>query len=206
MKHLKLLTIMLLFAVFAFTGYAQEARNDVEQTYLSQVGVLEATGHNDGVEVANYLESTGLGEGYAWCAAFVNWTYVQHDVDVPARAPAWSPSWFPPERVYSDITNGGSTPQKGDVFGLYFKSKQRIAHVGFIHKWPQNANYCITVEGNTNKAGSRDGDGVYKKRRLKRQIYKVSNWIGYNSLHGDRFKHQRLQTLYPIKIFYSNVA
>lgn len=38
-------------------------------------------------------------------------------------------------------------------------------------------NFTITVEGNTNEAGSREGDGVYRKRRLKNQIYKISRWI-----------------------------
>jgi hypothetical protein len=205
MKHLKLLFLTLLIAV-GITGYSQSTRDNVEKTYLEQVGVREATGLNDGVQVAQYLESTGLTEGYAWCAAFVNWTYVKNNVEVPEKYPAWSPSWFPPSRVYEDIDIGGSTPQKGDVFGLYFKSKNRIAHVGFIHKWPPDKNYCITVEGNTNEAGSREGDGVYKKRRLKRQIYKVSNWIGYNSKYSNISKQQRLQRLYPLKILYANVA
>jgi len=53
--------------------------------------------------------------------------------------------------------------------------KKRIAHVGFIHA--QEGDYYITVEGNTNQAGSREGDGVYKKRRPKRTIYKVADYI-----------------------------
>jgi hypothetical protein len=33
------------------------------------------------------------------------------------------------------------------------------------------------VEGNTNEAGSNEGDGVYKKRRLINSIYQVANWV-----------------------------
>lgn len=195
MKRLRIFTLLLLLMAVS-TGYPQQARDNVEQTYLDQVGVLEATGHNDGVEVAKYLNSTNLTEGYAWCAAFVNWVYGENDVAVPMTYPAWSPSWFPTDKVITGIKNGRATPQKGDVFGLYFKSKKRIAHVGFIHKWPPDKGYCITVEGNTNKAGSREGDGVYKKRRLKRQVHKVSNWIGYMTLPKNRYRHYPQK--YPI--------
>lgn len=60
-------------------------------------------------------------------------------------------------------------------FGLYFSEKRRIAHVGFIEKWTKQT--ITTVEGNTNQAGSREGDGVYRKIRLTRQIYAVTRFI-----------------------------
>lgn len=66
-------------------------------------------------------------------------------------------------------------PASGDVFGLYFPEKARIAHVGFVDEW--NDPWVITVEGNTNVLGSREGDGVYRKRRLVRSIYKVARYI-----------------------------
>ena len=46
---------------------------------------------------------------------------------------------------------------------------------GFIDK--KDGNYYITVEGNTNEAGSREGDGVYRKRRHIKTIYAISRWI-----------------------------
>ncbi|SKB64206.1 CHAP domain-containing protein [Daejeonella lutea] len=67
------------------------------------------------------------------------------------------------------------TPGAGDVFGLYFPEKGRIAHVGFVDEWKDG--WVITVEGNTNVLGSRDGDGVYRKRRLVRSIYKVARYV-----------------------------
>jgi len=66
-------------------------------------------------------------------------------------------------------------PSFGDVFFIYFPEKKRVAHTGFVDQWEQT--YIITVEGNTNEAGSREGDGVYRKRRLKSQIYAVSSFI-----------------------------
>ena len=66
-------------------------------------------------------------------------------------------------------------PTTGDIFGLYFSEKGRIAHVGFIDQW--DGTWMISVEGNTNESGSREGDGVYRKRRLIRSIYKVARYI-----------------------------
>lgn len=68
-----------------------------------------------------------------------------------------------------------SLPQKGDVFGIYFNSLKRIAHAGFVDEWGDK--YVVTVEGNTNEAGGREGDGVYRKRRLIGSIYRVAAWL-----------------------------
>lgn len=160
---LKIIYAMLLITL---CGKAQQ-RECVIQTYTAEIGVREATGHNDGDQVEKYLQSTGLSKGNAWCAAFVNWVNRHCNVSGPRAAAAWSPVWFPSYRITKD-------PQPGDVFGIYFPQKGRIAHVGFIDQW---GNQVRTVEGNTNEAGSREGDGVYKKIRLARQINVVSNWI-----------------------------
>jgi len=63
----------------------------------------------------------------------------------------------------------------GQVFGLYFESKGRIAHMGIITK--EDRLHYITIEGNTDGSGGREGDGVYKKIRTKRSIYKISDYI-----------------------------
>jgi hypothetical protein len=153
-----------------------DVRQRVVEIYSNEIGVRELTGNNDGERVEEYLRSCGLRKGQPWCAAFVTWTFKQ--AEVSAVVSGYSPSWFPNKRVI--YTNGGTnnlTPIQSDVFGIYFSSKGRIAHVGFIDQWDEGTAYCMTVEGNTNDAGSREGDGVYRKRRLKRQIYKVSRWI-----------------------------
>ena len=67
------------------------------------------------------------------------------------------------------------SPQTGDVFGLFFPEKDRIAHVGFVDQW--DGTWLITVEGNTNVSGSREGDGVYRKRRLVKSIYRVARYV-----------------------------
>jgi hypothetical protein len=145
------------------------------QTYRSQVGVREATGKNDGPQVAMYLKSAGLGEGYPWCAAFVNWVHLECGYKT-VQGPAWSPSWFPASRViYVRDAQNKYLPVAGDVFGIWFNNLGRIAHVGFVDDW-NGGNFFVTVEGNTNEGGSREGDGVYRKKRLKRQAYKISRF------------------------------
>lgn len=170
MKRFLILLLIFLPATLMVTD-AQPDRDRVVHTYTSEIGVREATGNNDGEAVGKYLQSTELDEGYAWCAAFVNWAHEANGIEGPPSA-AWSPSWFPDSKTYDPDDR---QPEAADVFGIYFKSKGRIAHVGFVDKYKGKMVY--TVEGNTNEAGSREGDGVYRKRRLSRQIHKYANWI-----------------------------
>lgn len=167
------MTVIVLCCIVSLTDCsaqtsAKPARQCVIETFTAELGVKELTGKNDGFRVEQYLASAGLGKGYAWCAAFVNWTYKGCGITGP-ESPAWSPSWFPSGKI-----NQGD-PLPGDVFGIYFNDKGRIAHVGFI--LVVNDRSFTTIEGNTNGAGSREGNGVYKKIRLRKQVYVTANWI-----------------------------
>jgi len=62
------------------------------------------------------------------------------------------------------------------VFGLYFESKKRVAHVGVIVK-DTGRGWVITYEGNTNADGSRDGNMSATRMRKKSQIYVCSDWV-----------------------------
>lgn len=167
-----------LLLITVFSGFAQQSvlstKLKLLSVYQSQIGIRELTGKNDGKSVEGYLKYVGLKKGFPWCAAFTCWSFGQAGIKNPGSA--WSPDMFPDSSViYAKGAKGNITPDAGDVFGIYFPEKKRIAHVGFIHKW--GSSEVITVEGNTNQAGSREGDGVYRKRRLAGQISKVSRWI-----------------------------
>ena len=166
-----LITLLVCFVITTCEGQViasdKTQRQCIVESYRAEVGVREATGNNDGHHVEKYLASTQLGPGHAWCAAFVNWNMRRCGVIGP-KAAAWSPSWFPVEKLTK-------TPQPGDVFGIYFPAKNRIAHVGFIDQWSNTR--VRTIEGNTNAAGSREGDGVYIKYRMLKQISVTANWI-----------------------------
>lgn len=150
----------------------------IDQIY-SQLGVKELTGKNDGVTVEMYLKSVKLSKGNPWCAAFISWNYQQ--CGIPNPMSGYSPSWFPQSNViYKPSAKIQGVPQPGDVFGIYFANKKRIAHVGFVIEWGEKA--VTTIEGNTDADAtegekSREGNGVFKKKRLKRQIYAVSSWL-----------------------------
>lgn len=160
--------IAMLCLVGPYYGAANNTsiRKNLTAIYTSQIGVCEATGKNDGPQIKAYLKVTGLPEGYPWCAAYLAWCFKEAGIN--ACKSAYSPAWFPKNR----ITN---KPLPGDVIGIYFRKLKRIAHVGF---WHQDAGaFVITVEGNTNDEGSREGNRVAKRRRLKKQIHSISNWI-----------------------------
>ncbi len=132
-----------------------------------EVGVREATGHNDGERVEAFLAYTGLGKGYEWCSAFVCWCYYSAGRSQP-RNP-WSPALFPRARVirtYGKAT--GEIPQPGDVFGTWNSTMKRIAHVGLVEAWGDT--YVVTVEGNS-------GDAVQRRRRVISSIHQVADWV-----------------------------
>ncbi|ADY53783.1 hypothetical protein Pedsa_3248 [Pseudopedobacter saltans DSM 12145] len=153
----------------------------LRQIYLAELGVRELSNRNDGERVETYLAYTGNKKGDAWCASFVCWVLGKAGVVNPRSA--WSPALFLKDRVIWQPKNKRVAPQKGDVFAIWFVDKGRIAHCGFVDEW--NDKLVVTVEGNTNEAGSRDGDGVYRKRRLINSIFAVANWVDRKEvLHG----------------------
>lgn len=149
-----------------------EAGRQVMKICHSQIGVREKY-LNAGPEVEKYLRYVNLPKGNPWCAAFVCWVYGQ--VNVPNPRTGWSPDLFPASRIVWQRTGKSPSPKPADVFGIYFPEKGRIAHVGFVDEWKEP--WLITVEGNTNLADSREGDGVYRRRRLTRSVYQVARYI-----------------------------
>ncbi|MBU0695426.1 MAG: peptidoglycan-binding protein [Bacteroidetes bacterium] len=131
-----------------------------------EVGIREASGHNDGQRVAAYLAAADLRMGAPWCAAFVCWVFRKAGYAQPRTG--WSPALF-----NSRVHRKKAAP--GLVFGIWFPELHRIAHVGFVadlqHDW------VISIEGNSNADGSREGDGVYRKRRPLHLIYDLANWL-----------------------------
>ena len=178
MAKIKTICLYLFCTAFCLSAAGQgtvSKRELVRQIYNSQVGIVEQGGANRGKEVAEYLASTGLGPGNPWCAAFVSWCYQQAQIDAPHSA--WVPAYFAKGKmIYLRGKFQSKTPQTGDVFSIWYSRLGRPAHIGFVEEWGEN--WITTVEGNTNEAGSREGIGVFKKRRLRRQIYAVSDFIG----------------------------
>jgi len=141
-------------------------RTALVQAAENEVGVREKTGNNDGIRVEEYLATVGLKKPEPWCAAFVCWVYAKEGFAKPRSG--WSPDLFPLSRL-------ARSALPGNILGIYFPDKKRIAHVGIIIK--EKDDFIYSVEGNTDVAGSREGDGVYLRQRHKRTIYRIADWI-----------------------------
>ncbi len=132
----------------------------------TQIGVRENGGNNRGQQVKHYLAYVNIKQPAPWCAAFVSWVYGQAGYAQPKTA--WSPALFPSGK----LTN---IPNNAAIFGIYFSNLKRIAHCGLVEK--TQGNWIISIEGNTNIAGSNDGDGVYRKWRHQKTIAVFAHWL-----------------------------
>lgn len=131
-----------------------------------EIGVVERTGNNDGKRIAEYLDYVGFKEGAPYCAAFVSWCFAKAGYPVPKTA--WSPALFPAVRLVK-------APKPGVVYGIYFANLNRIGHCGLVESIRNS--WLTGIEGNTNLAGSREGDGVHRRIRHARTIYRYADWL-----------------------------
>lgn len=154
-----------------------DKRECVLESARSYIGVRELTGKNDGIEVEYFLSTVNLGKGFAWCGAFA-YAQLIECIEVIGKPSsfAWVPSWDQlARRVYDNKIGNWDKVRPADLFLLYYANLGRVGHIGFIEEVKEGS--IITIEGNTNDAMSREGDGVYRKIRPKRTIYRAVNWI-----------------------------
>lgn len=134
--------------------------------------VREKTGNNDGYWVEKFLASTGLGKGYAWCAAFQ--CYIHREAGLKAPKSARVVDWFK-EPLWERSKNSYKPKAlPGMVGALYYQKLKRYGHIVLIVG--QDKNNFYTIEGNTNSGGSREGDGVYRKIRSKSSIAALADY------------------------------
>lgn len=153
-----------------------EVRTMLNTALHAQLDVRE-TSPNSGPEVNNYLHSVGINYPAPWCAAFVSYNLQQFNIPNPNSG--WSPDYGKSNDIIWTRTKGsksGITPLTGDVVTFYYPILKRIGHVGFFIE-KDKSGYFITIEGNTNGSGSREGDGVYKKKREPSKVYAISRYI-----------------------------
>ena len=146
-------------------GIPEEREGRIEKTLRvarGTIGWREEPG-NSGPLVDKILASVGLeGSGAPWCAAWV--VYIGDETFGKEKNPYPRSAWSPDFVKAPDWNRGrGKTPAPTDAFGVYFSSLGRVAHTGLVEK--VEGKMAVTIEGNTNDDGSRDGNGVYRKRR-----------------------------------------
>lgn len=119
---------------------------------------------------ADTLKINDKTDGYPWCAAFVS-----HCVQKLCKQTTFFSGLVPPREASVNrlltvwaknnhcliFTNKSADfkPQKGDIVVFTF------SHVGIIEE--AKSNRLITIEGNTNEAGNREGTAVARKTRVK---------------------------------------
>jgi hypothetical protein len=133
----------------------------------TQLGVREEPPNsNQGPRVNEYLRTAGVQSPNPWCAAFVYWCIDQASSREGALNPFIRTAFCPTIESWArqhDIL--GHSPQAGDVFlnrstvnGVF-----RASHTGFVIS--RSGASFETIEGNTNLDGSREGIGVFRRRR-----------------------------------------
>jgi len=168
----KLLTLVFLVSLTLITQVGFASPPTIKEVYDSQIGVRELTGKNDGPAIKMYNATVGLPEGYSWCAAFVKWCLIKAGYgDNVKNTNAMALSFHKTDRLIKDYNQ----LRPGDVLTLYYVKLKRIGHTGFFDR-RINSRIYRSVEGNTNEAGSREGDGVYVKYRSFRATYSFSRW------------------------------
>lgn len=131
------------------------------QKAQSQVDVRESA-PNDGVEVRKYQAIIGKAEKEAWCMSFMQWVSLQVCTSLGITNPL-----HPSEHCATVWDNTQAKyrlakPKRGAVF-IQKSRTSDDGHTGLC--LDGNTPMFKTIEGNTNAAGSRDGDGVYENER-----------------------------------------
>ncbi|MFA7347311.1 MAG: hypothetical protein WCZ86_06090 [Desulfurivibrionaceae bacterium] len=142
--------------------------------YYSDVESVRELGVNAGLRVQEFLANVGLGKGFAWCGAFVYSVCLEAGVPsscLPvARKAASVAEWVKWARKQGILKMDGGlypTPKRGSLCG--WLNRNGTGHIFLVtsvtEEYGPHRVYLHTIEGNTNKKGSRDGDGVYRNRR-----------------------------------------
>jgi hypothetical protein len=189
------LTWVALFGGQTLPDVAAEATSPLVKASLgvaaSQVGVMEEPpGSNRGPQVDQYLQAVGLdpSEGsYPWCAAFVYWSFERGaarsgKANPVIRTAGVLDHWRKAgdagvTRILPDeVTNDFSLLKPGLIFVI--STGGGNGHTGLVEDFRDDR--LITIEGNTNLPGDREGVGVF--RRTGRKISEINKgFISYDS-------------------------
>lgn len=132
---------------------------------VSQVGVMELTGRNDGPAVEAFLTSVGLPKGNPWCMAFLYWCYAGAAASLLRANPMAKTGHCltqlartKPELIFHE-------PQVNDVYIMDFGGGS--GHTGIVTKVYSGGVHFDGIEGNTNHTGSANGNEVlYHTRKI----------------------------------------
>lgn len=128
----------------------------------AHLGVHEEGGKNRGPRIDEWNAGVHAPPGSPWCAA---WVYGMHAITAtacvvenlcPRTAGALKLWHLAPESCRRPL------PAPGDVFVLDTGDPGGFGHVGIVELVTPDGETIVSIEGNTNGAGSREGDRVAK--------------------------------------------
>lgn len=103
-------------------------------------------------------------DGQPWCLTFAQWCLWQTGIEVPDKARSASCR----TSVYA-FKKAGRLTEWPVTGAIVFYGPAGRTHAGLVTGWDDTFVYA--VEGNTNADGSAEGNGVYAKKRLRRDDY-----------------------------------
>ncbi len=129
--------------------------------------IQEVGGDNFGPAVEFFQKLGEIRPGQPWCAAFVN---ACAEIAC-AKKNVWSPLEVVPlegfvQSYYDQAKLKGwlrDRPGIGDLFMVWHRRKNRYAHIGIVARTTTNG--FLTIEGNSNDEGSRQGYEVAQNFR-----------------------------------------
>lgn len=169
-----ILTILILLGGIYVKGQNPDSLRYELIKYAQKYLYVRETSINRSIEIDSFNTNVGAPLGSPWCASYISYIYDFFNIDNPSSA--WSPSWGLKENiVYRQKQTKKVEIKPGDVICLYYSKLNRIGHVGIVICIDEK--FIYTIEGNTNVYGSREGDGVYLKKRELSKIYCITRYI-----------------------------
>lgn len=165
----KMIFILLLFV--STSSYPQSP--ELIKYAESYLWVREIT-YNRSPEIDSMNIAVGVPTGSAWCASFVSWVFTNNYIPNPQSG--WSPNFAKQkDKIWAKNLKNNINIKQGDVCTFYYSNLGRVGHVEIIYK--ADDKYIYTISGNTNVAGSREGDGCYRKKRELSKVYAITRYI-----------------------------
>ncbi|MEU5149744.1 CHAP domain-containing protein [Streptomyces yangpuensis] len=150
---------------------------DVIAVARAEVGYREgySNGHwNNRQKYSPAVPGLEWSDWQAWCATFVSWCAMQAGAaDLYPRTASCltGVAWFKARGRFSEYPAIGAQVFFGSGGGT---------HTGLVYDYDET--YIYTIEGNTNDSGSAEGNGVYLKKRGRRDTYTYG--YGYPKFEG----------------------
>lgn len=126
------------------------------------LGVHEEGGNNRGPRIDEWNAAIPVPLGSPWCAS---WVYGMHEIASQACATLNScPRTAGALKLWHLAQESARRPlpAPGDVFVLDTGDPGGFGHVGIVELVTPDGETIVTIEGNTNAAGSREGNQVAK--------------------------------------------